>query len=109
MLFHKVPEFLRPLGQVVDHKIRHNLIVPGNRLNILPGAKLRGNPAVINGGKAPVPGGGVERQDVHSTDFLGEIGMQHMIQLLQVLAEAVGIGDEHDVIFHSCLPFLFQN
>ena len=80
MLFQKVQEFRASSGKMIDHEIKHQLIILRQSLNILPGSELRIHFSVIDGGKPTVPGRREKRKYMDSIDFPFKIRIHHLLQ-----------------------------
>ena len=89
---------------VVDHEVEHEVALVADAAHVVPGAKGRVHDVVAHGGKAAVRRGGKEGQDVHAAHGILEVGVEHLVQVGQVLAQAVGVGDEHDLVAELHVP-----
>jgi hypothetical protein len=83
---------------VVDHEVHHQVEIRPDALHVLPGAEGRVHAVVGQGGEPPVGGGGVEGQEVQSPDGVRQVAPQEVVELHQVAPQAVGIGDQLDLV-----------
>ena len=84
---------------MVDHEVDDQIEVVADTLHVFPGAEGRVHLVVGQRSEAPVGGGRVERQQVNAADGAAQVAAQHVVQLEQVLAQAVGIADQLDLVF----------
>ena len=85
-------------ADVVDHEVEHEVAVLADGLDVGPVAEVGVDDVVAHGREAAVGRAGEERQDVHAAHRLVEVLVEHLLEVGKVLAEAVGVGDEHALV-----------
>ena len=108
-MLQKVLEIHRLPRNVVDHEVEHQRILPADALDIAEIAEFFVHDVVPDRGKAAVGRGGEEGENVHPADRPFQRTIEKLVQLGEILPQAIGVGDEHNLVFHSMtIPFLWM-
>ena len=81
MFFNKIKKFRTSPGQMVDHEVKHQFVITGNILYVLPGTKGFIHLPVIDRCESPVSGGREEGQNMNGMNLPSEIPVYHSLHL----------------------------
>ena len=93
MLFLVIFIILRLTGNMIDHKVKHKIVLVAQAFDIFPIPKSWIYLIIVHRRKATVSCRGEKWQEVNTTYCISKIFLQIFIEILQVISQAVRVSN----------------